>query len=191
MGIENNSFLHYLPPVLWQETGARPQLLRRILHIFEDSIQSIDKQVDDIPKLFDPWETRSELLPWLASWVALELEAGWSERQSRSLIRNIASIYRQRGTLKGLQKYLRIYVGTNVEIAELPPDEPTTHLFEISIDYHQFYDPHERTRISREIRKIVDREKPAHTHYRITFNHPTMQIGVHSTIGVDTILGTL
>jgi phage tail-like protein len=191
MNKDKKSFLQYLPPVLWQEDSKQAHFLRRFLQIFETVVEDLDKQVDNIPKLFDPWETKSEFLPWLASWVALELDEGWSERQSRSLIRTIASIYKQRGTLKGMQKYLRIYVGTNVNIKELPPKEPTIHLFEISVDYHQFYDPHERAKKSREIRKIADREKPAHTHYKLIFNHPTMQIGVHSTIGVDTILGTL
>lgn len=190
MGNESN-FLQYLPPVLWQEDSKQGHLLRRFLHVFEDIVEDLDKQVDEIPKIFDPWKTRDEFLPWLASWVSLELDESWSERQSRSLIRNIANIYKQRGTLKGLEAYLRIYVGTNVNIQELPPIGSTTHLFDITIDYGEFYDPHERAKRSREIRKIVDREKPAHTHYRIIFNHPTMQIAVHSTIGVDTILGTL
>ena len=190
MGIESNSFLQYLPPVLWNETGGEAQLLRRFLHIFEDIVEGIEKQVDDIPKLFDPWETRSELLPWLASWVALELDPAWSERQSRSLIRQIVSLYKQRGTLHGLQRYLQIYVGSNVTIEELPPVEPTIHTFRITIDYPS-YEPYGRVRRAREIRAIVDKEKPAHTYYELIIRNPTMQIGVHSTIGVDTILGTL
>ena len=37
----------------------------------------------------------------------------------------------------------------------------------------------------------IDQEKPAHTAYDIEFEHSTMQIGVRSTIGVDTLLGQL
>jgi len=190
MEIENSSFLHYLPPVLWQGAGGQTQLLQRFLHIFEDIVAGIEKQVDDMPKLFDPWETKSEFLPWLASWVALQLDPAWSERQARSLIRHIVSIYKQRGTLRGLQRYLQIYVGSNVTIEELPPEEPTIHQFRLIIDYPS-YEPYDRVRRAREIRSIVDREKPAHTYYELTINNPTMQIGVHSKIGVDTILGTI
>ena len=39
-------------------------------------------------------------------------------------------------------------------------------------------------------RAIIDQEKPAHTYYDLIFESPTMQIGVHSTVGVDTLLGT-
>ena len=39
---------------------------------------------------------------------------------------------------------------------------------------------------------IIDQEKPAHTFYAFRFRDvPTMQIGVHSTVGVDTVLGSV
>jgi hypothetical protein len=38
---------------------------------------------------------------------------------------------------------------------------------------------------------IIDQEKPAHTYYAFRFRDtPTMQIDFHSTIGVDTVLGS-
>jgi hypothetical protein len=36
---------------------------------------------------------------------------------------------------------------------------------------------------------IIDREKPAHTYYRLEVVMPFMQIGVHSTLGKDTVVG--
>jgi hypothetical protein len=30
--------------------------------------------IDELPKLFKSWSTRPEFLPWLASWVALDLD---------------------------------------------------------------------------------------------------------------------
>ena len=40
------------------------------------------------------------------------------------------------------------------------------------------------------IAALIDLEKPAHTFYDLDLQFPTMQIGVTSTIGVDTLLGT-
>ena len=37
---------------------------------------------------------------------------------------------------------------------------------------------------------IIDMEKPAHTFYVLDVVTPIFQIGVHSTIGVDTLLGS-
>ena len=39
------------------------------------------------------------------------------------------------------------------------------------------------------IKEIVDLHKPAHTHYDIQIEIPTLQIKIHSTIGLDTLLG--
>jgi hypothetical protein len=36
---------------------------------------------------------------------------------------------------------------------------------------------------------ILDMEKPAHTYYALEVETPTLQLGVHSTISVDTLLG--
>lgn len=189
MNVRDESYLEYLPPVLWEEKGDPPEFLRRFLHIFEDLFEGLEKEVDDIPKLFDPWKTPSTFLSWLASWVALELDKDWSELKSRTLIRHIVSLYRKRGTLRGLEKYLRIYVGTNVHIEELPVNT-SPHIFKVIIVYPS-YEPSGRVRRAFEVRTVLDREKPAHTHYNLIIENPTMQIGVHSTIGVDTILGTL
>jgi len=37
--------------------------------------------------------------------------------------------------------------------------------------------------------EIIDREKPAHTYYGLTIEVPTMQVGKHSIVGSDTLLG--
>lgn len=38
---------------------------------------------------------------------------------------------------------------------------------------------------------IIKQEKPAHTDYKLITVLPTMQIGTHSTVGVDTLLGEI
>jgi hypothetical protein len=37
---------------------------------------------------------------------------------------------------------------------------------------------------------LIEAEKPAHTTYQLKPVFPSLQIGVHSTVGVDTLLGT-
>jgi hypothetical protein len=41
------------------------------------------------------------------------------------------------------------------------------------------------------ITSIMDAEKPVHTYYDLELMTLTMQIGVHSRIGEDTLLGTV
>jgi hypothetical protein len=40
-----------------------------------------------------------------------------------------------------------------------------------------------------EICRILDREKPAHTDYRLSIVEPDLRVGLQSLVGVDTIVG--
>lgn len=40
-----------------------------------------------------------------------------------------------------------------------------------------------------EMKRIVDREKPAHTDYRVRLVQPDMRVGLQSVVGIDTIVG--
>lgn len=128
---DKSSYLRFLPPVLWQ---AEPELpgfsLGAALRIFEKLLTGIDDGVpirhpgpDGLPvdhdavgevigrlhRLFDPWTTPTEFLPWLASWVSLEFPAMWDEYQRRKVTAEIVGIYRQRGLKRGLDDYLELY----------------------------------------------------------------------------------
>jgi hypothetical protein len=62
--------------------------------------------------------TDAEFLPWLATWVALFLDEEWDEAKRRRLISEAVELYRWRGTVLGLKRYLEIYVGLIPEIRE-------------------------------------------------------------------------
>ena len=74
---------------------------------------SLRETIGNLYQLFNPWRTPAANLPWLASWVALTLQKDWSEYQSRKLISQMFSVYRQRGLKQGLQTYLDIYAVTD------------------------------------------------------------------------------
>ena len=84
------------------EDGTALQARNRTYDDFETTI-------DHLADLFSPWRTREELLPWLASWVALPLRQDWSDYQKRWLTARITNIYRQRGLKPGLLTYLDIF----------------------------------------------------------------------------------
>jgi phage tail-like protein len=123
-----SSYLRYLPQVLWSNERGFEPFLGEVLCVFEKILTGIadgvpirsgdieypplKEVIDQLPELFNPWSTRPEFLPWLASWVALELEPGWTAHQKRRLITEIMSIYRLRGLQAGLHAYLDVYVQT-------------------------------------------------------------------------------
>jgi phage tail-like protein len=126
---EQSSYLKYLPPVLWDRDNDPRQLLGSMLRIFEKILTGIDdgaaigdgnksyppleKLIDALPSYFNSWLTPAhDFLPWLASWVALELRSDWTEYQARKITAGIVSVYRLRGLTQGLHTYLDIYAQT-------------------------------------------------------------------------------
>lgn len=138
-----------------------------------------------ISALFDPKETHKEFLPWLAGWVALGLRADWTEAQQRDFLANIVPLYRKRGTKENLVKLLRIYTGLDPVITGVVETDP--HFFRVSVAIPN--DPATLKRQHQIATALIDLQKPAHTAYTLEILHATMQIGVRSTIGVDTLLG--
>ncbi|MBN2487711.1 MAG: hypothetical protein JXA98_01635 [Methanosarcinaceae archaeon] len=66
----------------------------------------------------DADEYLDEFLRWLAGWMALVLKEDWEFEKKREVITRIFPLYRMRGTKKGLEEYLKIYVGKHITIIE-------------------------------------------------------------------------
>lgn len=191
MESKKKNFLGYLPPILIQgEDNNGKAFLVRFLHIFEDIFFTLEQEAAALPKIYDPWQAPEKFLPWLASLVALELDPQWADREKRAAINHIAALYKRRGTRAGLEEFLKLYLDPIEDATtELSEDDCAPHVFKIIINFPSFNIP-VLARRTRHIRTFLDVEKPAHTDYFFEINLPTMQIGVHSTIGEDTVLGT-
>lgn len=177
----------------------------------------LEEIIAAISKLFDPKETREDFLPWLAGWVALGLRADWTEGQKRDFLANIVPLYRRRGTKENLAELLRIYTGlspviTGVEETDFQIGVNSTivgqeirlgqdpqiggsapHFFRVSVSMPD-PGPNPAPLLQRQQQiatALIELQKPAHTDYELEIVHGTMQIGVRSTIGVDTLLGSL
>jgi len=177
---EKDNLLQYLPRVLQRAATELPagekSFIEDFLQIFDEQLKKFESQVDRIPNLFDPWRADSKFLPYLASWLALELPEEWGERTQRALINKIVSIYHTRGTLAGLETILRIYLGDAVK--ELKEHPTQAHLFTVTFNFPNFK-PKELAGRTRAIRKVIDAEKPAQTDYEWHILSPTLQIGKH------------
>ena len=210
---QSSSYLQSLPaifsedPLLGRFLLAFEQVLTGLKGSEEEPRQGLEEIIAAIPDLFDPLATPREFLEWLAGWVALGLRADWREDQQRQFLANIVPLYRHRGTKQNLIELLKIYTGLEPEIAE-----GTNTIFQIGVHStlgvdtqingsapHYFRvtvtipnpDPATLQRQNQIVRALIDLEKPAHTAYDYYPTHTTMQIGVHSQIGVDTLLGDL
>jgi phage tail-like protein len=177
-----------LLPAIYREDPFAGQYL----WAFERVLLDLEQQVDDLAALFDPLTTRSEFLPWLASWMAFTLRADLDELQKRHFLANAISLYRRRGTQESLGKLVKIFAGGFPTISEgvADPAGDVPHHFHIKVAF--FGDPGGAAQVRRNAitRALIEMEKPAHTQYGLELVFPTMRVGEFSTVGVDTLLGS-
>jgi len=171
-----------------------------------DQSRRLEEEVDTLHLLFDPFETPEEFLSWLASWAALSLRPDLDLPRKRRLVGGIIRLYRIRGTKRYIEEMLDLQLDARavVDDAELPRLQVGAHstigkdtrlgggpphFFRVKLAFpakdwsgieHQF----------RIARSVIDLAKPAHTYYELEVALPRMQVGVHSTVGFDTVLET-
>ena len=171
-----------------------------------DSIpRGLEEEIAAIPSLFDPEQTPEEFLPWLADWAALSLHPDLSVERRRKLLANIIPLYRIRGTRKYIEELLALCLATYVTISdgEVPEMQIQTHstigvdtyieggapyFFSVRLIAPKMND-HEKELQAAIANDILAFAKPAHTFYDLAVVSPRMQVGLRSTIGMNTVLG--
>lgn len=114
---DHDGYLNDLPAVYQTEPDSRDFLLR-FLALTETLFQDLENKIEGLPRLFDPYAAPKEFLPWLASWLAVELDENWNEQQQRGLIASAFERYSRRGTVTGLRESLRLLTGVRAIIQE-------------------------------------------------------------------------
>lgn len=107
----NGVYINFLPAIFQQA-----DFTNRFLSIFEKTFAPTLQTLDLLWAYLDPLTAPKALLPFLAHWVAWELDDRCSLEQQRRLLRYAVTLYRWHGTQKGLLLYLHLYTG-------LPLDE--------------------------------------------------------------------
>lgn len=180
-------YLNYLPSLYQQD-----DLMGRFLLLFESMLSPVDRQIDHLHLYLDPLMTPSRFLPWLASWLGLTLDTCWSEAKWRKLIQSAISLYRKRGTRRGLTEYLEIVGARDIVIVEHRASNfrlgcdarlgqgialgrnNQPHTFDVSLSLPPLsldevrigFVPSREERIQA-VRAIIEAEKPAHTRYTL------------------------
>ena len=171
----------------------------------------LETSIGQLATLFDPQETPEEFLEWLSSWVAFTLRQHIEPQIQRQFIANVVKRYRYRGTKTNLEELLKIFVQgkpkiTEAAVAELQIGVNSTlgvdtyleggphHFFtvELTLPERLDNDPEALDQQIAITRALIELEKPAHTTYDLIPVFPgTLQIGVRSTIGENTLLGNI
>jgi len=186
VSVAKASWVRYLPQIFQLTTGADNQLLHEFLWVFQQEHDKITQVLDRLPSLFRPHETEPHFLPWLASWIALQVDAEWPIEKQRRWLRCAPALYGMRGTRFALERLLEMYTGLRPEIIEnscpfdafrvgvtsevggsviLPPLN-LAHCFVVQL-------PQSASALGDDqiirIHRVIQMEKPAHTVYFLTF----------------------
>ncbi len=105
------SYLKYLPEIYESD-----DFTSRFLMLFESFWKPISQQIDQIDQYFDPDLTPPVLLPWLASWMGMPVDANLPLDRVRALLKSATMFFQCRGTLLALKTYLEIYTTGRVSI---------------------------------------------------------------------------
>ncbi len=190
--IARRGLLENLPAIYRRSDQVGRNLVRDVCFIFEHMFDSVDVNLVDGWRFYDPHVAPEEFLSWLATWTAFAADLDWPEAEKRALIKRAVDLYRIRGTKRGLMLFLRLFTGHEPEIEEntwpfkgfriegeaaeegarialdsviLPPVE-LAHCFVVTIPI-KFESVSPETVIR--IHQIIQMEKPAHTHYYLRF----------------------
>lgn len=116
-----DSYIKHLPAVYSSDDESR-RFMERFLSLFQAEWDAMEALNDDIAMYFDPDAVpEGAFLKYLSEWLALPLEGAWTEEQKRTLLSAAPEIYPERGTAKGLRRYLQVYLSnlTGLEQEEL------------------------------------------------------------------------
>lgn len=128
------TYRQYLPAIFGKDPVQRV-LLDQLLSLFESFYGDVEDTIAHLSRYFDPAAVPVDWLPWLAGWLALDLDENWSEAQQREAIAGAMTLYARRGTAAGLRAALRLFAGVDAHVAEplvhagwwaLPSDEAVT-----------------------------------------------------------------
>ena len=169
--IPQSSYLQYLPAPFQADS-----FLGRYLMIAETIFSSIERTVDNLPFHLDPRVAPADQLPWLASWVDVELDENMPVEKRRAAVARAAGLYRWQGTRRGLRESLQAYAGhpplivENFDGLRLGQDaalgvntrlgEPRPNSVAITVLADDVNEMDAEV-----VRRIVERAKPAHVTY--------------------------
>ena len=206
-------------PAIYREDPEGNLVLGRFLYAFEvlfldvpvehskleSAVEPLERTISRLHQIFNPQLTPEEFLPWLAKWAALTLRAELNSVKRRRLLSQIIRLYRIRGTRRYLEQLLTLCLDASCAVidTELPAFQVETystvgidtrigggppHYFQVKMSAPNLNADEAGAQADLAI-NIIELAKPAHTFYELEMMTAQMQVGTHSTVGLDTVLG--
>jgi phage tail-like protein len=120
-----NSYLDLLPRVYRRDADSA-RFLEHFLALFEGVFTRIGNDYEAFSRALNLDAAQLDVINWLGCLVDLTFDPSWSLEKRRSLVGAAMDLYRRRGTVEGLARYIEIYTGIRPIIRESFLLRPTT-----------------------------------------------------------------
>ncbi len=104
------SYLREYLPQVYQQDATSLSFLDRFLANPEGIFTVLEGLIAQVQTLLDVRTVPTDALEWLASWIGLALDPGWSDYQRRLLIAQAPYFFQRRGTTAGLLQAILLTV---------------------------------------------------------------------------------
>jgi phage tail-like protein len=111
------SWLDLLPSA-YRRDPESAVFLERFLSLFEHVFTGVENRYEEFSRELNPDAAPPEVLDWLAALVDLSFDPSWPAARRRALLGAAMELYRTRGTIAGIERYVEIYTGIKPVIAE-------------------------------------------------------------------------
>jgi phage tail-like protein len=111
------SWLDLLPSAYRRDPDSA-SFLEHFLALFEHVFTGVEDRYEAFARALDPDSAPADVIDWLAALVDLAFDPSWPVERRRALVGEAMSLYRTRGTVAGIERYVEIYTGSRPEIVE-------------------------------------------------------------------------
>jgi phage tail-like protein len=195
-----NSFVDHLPE-FYKSNDQNYSFLSRFLGIYQSLYLDLEENITQISRYFDADFVEKDFLEYLANWVAIDDIYIWSEDKLRYIINNAFRLYKLKGTKQGLSEIVEIYTGKKPIIIETYKimdyyektiyDQMYKQLYGADIYCFCVIVDEEAIKTQQnfvELNKLIELYKPAHTSAKVVLLKPSIVLGQHTYVGLNSNL---
>ncbi|EIV92958.1 phage tail protein [Frankia sp. QA3] len=92
--------------------------LDALLAAFDEVLAPVLATLDSFDAYLDPRLAPADFLGWLAGWVGLAVDGGWSVERTRAVLAEVPELLRWRGTARGVAAAVRVLAGVEAEVVD-------------------------------------------------------------------------
>jgi phage tail-like protein len=122
------SWLDLLPTAYRRDPDAAT-FMDHFLALFEHVFTGVEDRYVEFSRQLDPSAAPQDVINWLAALVDLAFDPSWPIERRRALVGEAMSLYRTRGTIAGIERYVEIYIGVRPAIVERWLERPVQPTF--------------------------------------------------------------